>query len=379
MMDFTRLARFQDWLSDEWRIPGSSCVAYVDGKKVYEHSSGYADVERGIRMKGDELLNMFSITKVITSLAALQLLEKGLYHLNDGLDNYLPEFRNIKVAHILPNGECEIKKAERYMRVRDLFCMGSGYDYALDTEQIKRHKDENGNITAREMARALAETPLLFEPGEKWCYGLSHDILAAFVEVLSGEKFRDYVKKNIFDPVGMKDSYFHITPELEKRMAAQYRFNNEKGVAERIEYGNWAVISPEYDSGGAGLLSTVPDVAKLASVLAMGGITPEGERIVSERTVSLWHTNCLSDDVRRECLWDTLDGYGYGLGVRTHMDPSKSGSLSPIGEFGWTGAAGGFIMMDTETRSGLFYAHHMQNNQEYFTVPRLRNIFYSCL
>lgn len=379
-MDFTKLREFQDWMSESWRIPGSTCVAYANGEKVYEHSAGYADVEKGMKMNGDELMFMYSISKVVTTLCALQLLEQGMYHLNDTLDYYMPEFSDMKVRKRDENGNETIVPAEKKLRVRDLFQMTCGYDYNLETEQIKARMSEPGKISTMEMAKALAETPLLFEPGEKWCYGLGHDILAAFVEKLTGKRFADYVKENVFDPVGMKNSYFHLPEdELEKRMAQQYVFDDTTVSYKPIGKGNWAVFGDEYDSGGAGVIATVSDIALFAKVIANGGVCDSGKRIISKASIDLWRTNCL-DDKQLACYdWDALAGYGYGLGVRTHMDRAKSGSLSSIGEFGWTGAAGGFIIIDPDRNAALFYAHHMQNNQEYFTNPRIRNLFYSCL
>ncbi len=379
-MDFTKLREFQDWMSEFWRIPGSTCVAYVNGEKVYEHSAGYADVEKGEKMKGDELMFMYSITKIVTTLSALQLLEKGLFHLNDTLDYYMPEFSDMKVRKSDENGEEIIVPAEKKILVRDLFQMTCGYDYNLETEQIKARMSEPGKISTMEMAKALAETPLLFEPGDKWCYGLGHDILAAFVEKLTGKRFADYVKENIFEPVGMKNSYFHLPEEeIEKRMAQQYCFDDTTVSYKPIGKWNWAVFGNEYDSGGAGIISTVSDIALLAKVIAGGGVTDSGIRIISKATIDLWRTNCLDEKQMFHYCWDALKGYGYGLGVRTHIDRAKSGSLSSIGEFGWTGAAGGFLIIDPDKNVALYYAHHMQNNQEYFTNPRLRNLLYSCL
>lgn len=367
-------------MSDSWRIPGSSCVCCVDGKEVYRHSSGFADVESGRRMQGDELFFVYSITKVVTSLAALQLLEKGLYLLNDGLDRYLPEFHDVKVRHILPDGTEEIRPAKEWIRVRDLFSMTAGYEYTTDNEFIRARSSAPGIITTREMARALAETPLTFEPRATWNYSMCHDILGAFVEVVSGMRFADYVKKYIFDPVGMQSSCFHLPKEeLEKRMASKYSFNDNTLKAERIPLSNWSVFGDEYDSGGAGIICTVDDMALLADTLARGGVTRDGKRIISKATIDLWRTNTLSDEQMKNYTWDALYGYGYGLGVRTHIDPSKSGSLSPVGEFGWSGAAGGFILIDPDNKVSMFYAHHMLNNQESFVTPRIRNLLYACL
>ena len=379
-MDFCDLEKFQDWLSDEWRIPGSTAVAYVGGKEVYRHSSGYADVENSVRTQGDELLFMYSITKTITSLCGLQLLEKGLFALNDPLDYYMPEFGDLTVNHRLPDGERRLEKAKNHIKVRDIFTMTAGYDYTTQTDAVKALMDEDGNISTADMAKGLAATPLLFEPGKYWCYGMCHDILAAFIEKISGERFADYVKRHVFEPVGMKDSYFHLPKdELERRLAPQYSFNDATGKAEKVPKTNFAVYGDDYDSGGAGLISTVSDAALYTAALAAGGTALNGERLLSRETVDLWRTNALSEEQMIGYDWDTLYGYGYGFGVRTHIDRARSGSLSPLGEFGWTGAAGGFLMADPENNVAFFYAHHMLNNQEYFTVPRLRNVFYACL
>ncbi|MBR0303763.1 MAG: beta-lactamase family protein, partial [Clostridia bacterium] len=323
---------------------------------------------------------MYSITKTITSLCGLQLLEEGKINLNDPLDYYMPEFGDIRVNHRLPDGSRRMAKATKSMSVRDIFAMTSGYDYTVDTDAVKALKDKDGNISTADMAKGLAASPLLFEPGSYWCYGMSHDILAAFVEKVSGVRFADYVKRRVFEPVGMENSYFHLPiEELEARAATQYSFNDATGKAERHPLVNYFVFGDEYDSGGAGLISTVPDVAKYAAALAAGGVTKSGERLLSRATIDLWRTNVLNDEQMGTYDWGQLIGYGYGLGVRTHIDRAKSGSLSPLGEFGWSGAAGGYLLVDPEGDVALFYAHHMLNNQEYFVSPRIRNLFYAGL
>ncbi len=379
-MDFTNLRKYQDMLSESRIIPGSTCIAYVGGKEVYRHSAGFADVESGRKMKGDELFFMYSISKVVTSLAALQLLERGLFHLNDRLDFYMPEFGSMKVKVSHPDGSETVEDSKVPMRVRDIFCMTAGYDYNMESEQIKKWREENGRITTADMAKILAGTPLCFEPGNMWCYGLSHEILAAFVEKLSGQRFDEYVKEHIFDPVGMKDSCYHMPKEeMERRMASQYSFSDEKGIFEKINLSNWSVLGEDYDSGGAGVISSADDMARLAKVLAAGGVTDSGERIISKMTIDLWRTNRLDEKQLKSYSWDGLCGYGYGLGVRTHIDRALSGSVSSLGEFGWSGAAGGFIMIDPDMDCALFHVYHMLNNQEGFVIPRMRNIFYTCL
>ncbi len=379
-MNFDRLEQYQDWLCNEWRIPGNTCICHVNGTEVYRHSAGYSDVESKTKMKGNELFNMYSISKTVTTLAALQLLERGLFELNEGLDRYLPEFHDVKVKITNSEGTEEIRKAEKWIRIRDLFQMTSGYDYTTDNEYIRARQSAPGIITTREMSKALGETPLCFEPGDRWMYGMSHDILAALVEVISGERFSTYVKKNIFGPAGMNNSYFHLPEdEIESRMASQYRFDDDSGKALKISKKNNFIFGDEYDSGGAGIISTAEDMARYADILARGGVTKDGHRLISRATIDLWRHNTLDERQRRTFDWSPLEGYGYGLGVRTHLDPSKSGSLTPLGEFGWSGAAGGYILVDPDNGISMFYVHHMLNNQEWYTTPRLRNLLYACL
>ncbi|MBR6918117.1 MAG: beta-lactamase family protein [Clostridia bacterium] len=378
-MDFSELEKYQDWMSDEWRIPGSSAIGYKDGKIVYRHSSGYADVESGRRMKGDELFYMFSITKTVTSLTALQLYERGVIGLDDPVAKYIPEFANIKVRFKEPGGDI-IKKATRTMTIRHLLTMTAGYDYTMTSPEIEALRDPDGGITTLNMARGLAALPLLFEPGDRWCYGMSHDILAAVVEVASGKRFCDYVKENVLDPVGMKNSYFHLPKEeFESRAATQYCFDDKIQKYVKIPLENWAIPGEQYDSGGAGLISDVADMALYAATLANGGVAQTGCRIIKRETIDLWRTNQLDDERMKWFDWGQYVGYGYGLGVRTHIDPEKSGSPSPLGEFGWSGAAGAILIVDVEDNAAFFYAAHMQNNQESIVFPRIRNLFFEGL
>ena len=141
------------------------------------------------------------------------------------------------------------------------------------------------------------------------------------------------------------------------------------------------IFGSEYDSGGAGLVSTVSDMAKFADVMSARGLTREGARILAPRTVDLMRRNHLKTIPASLSSFanNELVGYGYGLGVRTMVDPAAGGAPSPVGEFGWTGAAGAYMLMDPENELAMFYAHHMTNNQEDYTAPRLRNVLYSCL
>ena len=209
-------------------------------------------------------------------------------------------------------------------------------------------------------------------------YGLSHDVLGAVVEVISGCSLKDYAKKVIFEPLGMENT-FYGGYEIPDGLSVQYQFNDDSGVYQPTDNKNCFVMGSEFYSGGAGIVSTVSDMSKFAGCLSMKGKTPNGARVLAPATVDLMRTNRLTPRQRKTFDWEALAGYGYGLGVRTLIDKAAADSPSFLGEFGWTGAAGAYMLIDPECELSMFYAHHMLNNQETYTTPRLRNVLYSCL
>ena len=384
-MNFEYMKNFMDSLT-EWIIPGNSVVIYKDGNKVFEYSSGYSDLEKKIKKTGEEQLYIYSCSKVATVTAALQLYEQGKFLLSDPLYEYLPEFKKMYVK----DGD-RIKAAENPITIRDLFTMTAGLSYATNTPAFeKARKLTDGKMDTRTVIKCLAEEPLLFEPGARWNYSLCHDVLAVLAEVVSGMRFSEYMKKHIFEPLDMNNSYYHapndviISPQYiyeiqdTKNIVELQQKEHTTGVVKRA-YGNELVFGENYDSGGAGIITTVDDYAKFAAALANSGTGLNNNRILSSATVKLMKTNQLNEAQRKTMNWRRLRGYGYGLGVRTLIDKAESGSNSSIGEIGWGGAAGATIIADTEEKVALFYAHHMLNPQEEYYQPRLRNVLYSCL
>ena len=384
-MNFEYMKNFMDSLT-EWIIPGNSVVIYKDGKKVFEYSSGYSDLEKKIKKTGEEQLYIYSCSKVATVTAALQLYEQGKFLLSDPLYEYLPEFKKMYVK----DGD-RIKAAENPITIRDLFTMTAGLSYATNTPAFeKARKLTDGKMDTRTVIKCLAEEPLLFEPGARWNYSLCHDVLAVLAEVVSGMRFSEYMKKYIFEPLDMNNSYYHtpndviISPQYiyeiqdTKNIVELQQKEHTSGVVKRA-YGNELVFGENYDSGGAGIITTVDDYAKFAAALANSGTGLNNNRILSSATVKLMKTNQLNEAQRKTMNWRRLRGYGYGLGVRTLIDKAESGLNSSIGEIGWGGAAGATIIADTEEKVALFYAHHMLNPQEEYYQPRLRNVLYSCL
>ncbi len=326
----------------ELGVPGYDCVIMKDGKEVYHRLGGYNDLENKIPMRGDERYNIYSCSKAITCVAALQLWEKGLFQLDDLLSDYLPEFAEMTVR-------CEdgsVKKAENPITIRHLFTMTAGLSYKRDTEAVLCAKEASNGAT-REVIRGLAKDPLCFEPGTQWLYSLCHDVLAALVEVLSGQRFGEYVKEHIFDPLGMTRSTFLLPEEEYDTICEQYRFDKERGVAVNIgKQTNSYKLGALYESGGAGGISTVSDYMKFLEALRIGDV------ILKKETVDMMETDQLNEQTR-PYFWHTT--HGYGLGTRA---PIKGIST----DFGWGSAAGMFHLVDRKNGITLFYSQHLLNS-----------------
>ncbi len=387
-MNFDALTRYMDHLTG-WRMPGNSIKVCIEGKEVYSYSSGYADAEHKIPMTGDHYLNIYSCSKVATVTAALQLYEQGKFLLDDPLYDFIPEYRNVYISDA-----SGVRPAKNPITLRHLFTMTSGLTYDQPEKTLQKAKElTNGRMDTLTVVRCFSDVPLAFEPGSCWGYGFSHDVLAAVVEVVSGKRFSDYVRDNIFEPLGMEQSMYH-NETVQDKMAQQYKYVNDNSVdyiAQQAGQGGAAdgravlvgkevqgVWGPEHDSGGCGITTTVADYSKLCVALANNGIGANGEKIISGGTIDLLRTNQLTPQQRETMVWPQLKGYGYGLGVRTLIDKA-SGSVGNIGEFGWGGAAGATVLVDPAIKLSVFYAHHMLNQQEAYYQPRLRNVVYGCV
>ena len=323
----------------EMGVPGFDLAVYKNGECILRYMNGYADLENKIRHTGKERYNIYSCSKVITCTAALQLWEKGLFSLDDKLSDYMPEFENIKVR--TNEG---IVKPNSPILVKQLFEMSAGFSYDIPAPSIiKCQKETNGVCQTREFMKYYAEDPLYFHPGDFWAYSLCHDVLAAFVEVVSGEKFETYVKKNIFDVVGMNDSTFMLPKEELETIAPQYRFENGKAVNVGKDIVTYKFGS-EYASGGAGCISTVDDYVKFLEGLRKG-------ILLKPETVEFMRTDRLNDKTRRE-YW-LKETHGYGLGVRCPKGEK------PKGEFGWGGAASAFLSLDLEEDLTVYFGCHL--------------------
>jgi len=373
-MDFQKVSEFLDTFKDHG-IPGCDCVVYYNYQPIYRHFDGYSDAARTKPVDGSELYWLYSATKVITCTALMQLAEQGKLDLEAPLANYIPEFKNMLVrdgGNLVP--------AKNPILIKDLFSMRAGLNYNIDAPSIQdKIKESNNQATTMEIIQALSNEPLDFEPESHYRYSLAHDVLAAVLEVVTGEKFGDDLKKNIFDPLDMKDTGFLLTSEKEARMATLYQYNGETDQSNEISFTNRYKLTENYESGGAGLICSTNDYIKFADALANWGVSADGHTILFKESIDKMRTNVLTKKQLEEFSRNWC-GYGYGLGVRTMINREAAGSKSPIGEFGWDGAAGSFVLIDPENHIAVFYAQHVLNCGHVYTYHyALKNLIYEAL
>lgn len=378
-MDFARLDHFLDFILD-LGVPGADCIIKKGYETIYRRQVGYADQEARRLLQGDERMFLYSCTKPITCAGALQLYEQGKFLMTDPLYEYIPEYRYQTISTLSENGEECVRTAKNPITIGDLFAMTAGMDYNLNAPAIQTVRQKtNGRAPTLDVVRALASQPLHYEPGSHWSYSLAHDVLGGLIEVISGKRFGDFLREGIFEPLGMNSTSFTLPSEDSVPMMVQYWRDEETNVVSRIPLENEFVFGSEYESGGAGLISTAEDYILFAAAMSNGGIGENGAQILNRNTIDLMRSNRLGPQQQKDFNWVRFRGYGYGLGVRTMVDRASGGSNSSLGEFGWAGAAGSYVAMDPTLGISIFYGQHMRKNLEAYIHPRLRNIIYSCL
>ena len=269
-------------------IPSFDLIVYKDGQCVLRHMGGYADPDKKIPMTGKEKYHIYSCSKLFTCVAAMQLWEKGIFSLNDNLADYLPTFREMTIKT-----ETGIEKAKNPIKIHHLFEMTAGLNYNLQTPALQTYYEAcDRRCPTVELVNEIAKAPLEFGPGTGWQYSLCHDVLGALVEVLSGEKFENYVKTHIFDTLGMENSDFLHPMEEWNGFARQFYYNSETGEYEP-RWKNAYRPGKEYASGGAGCVSTVEDYIKFLEALRVGDV------ILKEETIAMMATDRLTEQQRQ--------------------------------------------------------------------------------
>ena len=357
IVDSTSVARIDSTLQSfvtEGRVAGASALIMEKGEESYFGAFGDADKEAGSKMDRNTIVQIYSMTKPITGTALMQQYELGKFQLDDPLEDYLPEFANLKVYEGEDeNGNPILVDAKRPITIRDLTRHTAGF--ANDTNApylgplLSKAEPMNRENSLSIFSKKLASVPLAFHPGEEWYYGPSVDVQAYLVEVLSGQPFAEYIQEHILDPLNMVDTRYYVPEEDQSRMSSSYGKDGNGGLiqvpnsqAHSMNIRKWP-LTP----GGWGLTSTLVDYQTFAQMLLNEG-SLNGVQILNPETVNLMATNHLSNEVT-ERLWLPSKGQvGFGIDFAVRIAPPKDEyeNQGVVGEFFWDGAATTLFWVD---------------------------------
>lgn len=368
---------------------GAAICVLEHGEEVYRKEYGFADKEKNIPMKPDAIFRCYSMTKPITATAVMILVERGLLSLSDPASKYIPGFQNQKVLTL--DG---LVPVEREVTLQDLMTMTAGVCYPDASfpagnymEQVQqdyyREIQEGKVITTYELANRIGAQPLAFQPGTRWLYSFCADVLGAIVEVVSGKRYSDFLKSEIFHPLGMVDTDFYVPEEKQDRFMQFYQYMPETQTLEPCTWQHLCLShmhlkKPDFESGGAGLVSTIDDYSKFVKMMMNGG-TYNNVRILGQKTVKSMSVNQLSEAQREGMDWTELKGYGYGSLMRQMIQPEIAESLGSKGEFGWDGWLGSYLTIDPVEDLAIIYVIQKCGGNGYRDIQVIRNIVYSSI
>jgi len=337
-------------------LAGAVTLVARHGKTVHTSVMGKKDIESGEPLAMDTIFRIFSMTKPVTGVAMMILLDELLWSPDDPIAKHLPEFEGVRVFDGLDaDGQPKTVAADSPPTMRELMTHTAGFSYGFNPEDPldKLYIDAQvwQSASLADFTRKLAGLPLAYQPGTKWVYSLSMDVQAAIIERLSGQSAPDFYRTRIFEPLGMVDTAFHTPPQKRARRATLYRWSptQKKLVVSPSLLGGDHEAPPAMANGGGGLVSTAADYAKFAQMLLNGGEFG-GRRIVSAAALNLMMSNHLSDEMiaaRHGVGHQQLrPGFGYGFNGAVFTDPTLAGVPVGEGTYHWDGAAGTWFWVD---------------------------------
>ena len=340
-------------------VPFCAVVCSKENNEIFRYTYGAS-------VTCEEPLQMYSCSKPVTAIAAMMLLERGLLHLNDEAEKYLPELSGC----FLLNESGKKVSPKKKITIRHLLTMTAGFTYDVDTEPIKKLQRDNPLADLRKFISAFVQSPLAFEPGAKFQYSLCYDVLAGVIEGAAEKKFSEFVKENIFQPLEMYNSNF----DNRKTNFPQMYQAEKNGKISLVDGKNRLILSKNYESGGAGLISTVEDYAKFSRFLAQGGVNVRGERLLGESYIKLMASEQVGKiAVKNNFTCVQGDDYGYGFGVRVRKRATDWGL--PPGEYGWDGAAGSYHMIDPKNKISIVIGMNILGWPYVFTGRHLEIVY----
>jgi len=339
---------------DQKKLPGLITLVARQGKVVHFEIYGLMDIEAEKPMQADSIFRIYSMTKPITSVAAMMLYEEGLFQLNDPVYRFIPAFKDVKVLGSVTSGTPALVDLEREITIRDLMTHTSGLTYAfLEDSPVDTMYEQAGlfnrDKTLQENVQELAKMPLVHQPGSAWRYSVSTDVLGYIVEVISDTPLDTFLKDRIFDPLQMVDTDFYVPQEKIDRFAALYSLAEDGGLelTDPSATGEYAK-PPQNLSGGGGLVSTMTDYLQFAQMVLNGGEL-DGIRLLGRKTVALMAINHLPEQVLPITFpYKTLHGSGFGLGFRVIMSVAETQGFESVGNYDWGGAASTHFWIDPQ-------------------------------
>ncbi|HEY7931149.1 MAG TPA: serine hydrolase domain-containing protein [Acidimicrobiales bacterium] len=386
-----RVTSFFDGYVERRQLPGWFATVARGGELVWKGSGGWRDREQELPVTDDTIWRIFSMTKPITSVAAMILYEEGHFDLNDPVSKWIPAFKTTRVFRGGTSQSPVTEGLTEPIRVHHLLSHTSGltygFQYVHPVDAIYRAKGYDfGYAKGADLARAVddwASAPLLFQPGSHWNYSVSVDVLGRLIEIWSGQRLDVFIKERVSDPLGMTDTRWWCTPENEDRLAMLYALGPD-GIYPLSDLASAARRERPIFDGGGGLLSTAHDYHRFTAML-LGGGALEGVRILSSKTVDLMTRNHLPDNVDLEhfatgAFAETdMAGVGFGLGFSVVIDQAANKSLFSEGTFAWGGAASTVFWVDpVEDLAVCFYTQLLPSST--FPLRRqLQRLVYSAL
>lgn len=357
------------------------CSILVQHKNETKFLHSYGEDQK------DSIYRIFSMTKPITAIATMILYERGKLDLFDPVSKYLEGFRNQRVVDA--SGERPVQKE---VTIQQLLNMTSGIVYpeklypagTIFEEMTREFRKSNPSPTTIEISNLAGKAPLAFEPGQEWAYGANADVLGGIIEVVSGMSLGEFFRKEIFEPLGMKDTGFYLEDEKSNRLVSMYKKDAENNLVVVAQedlpsmYVLLPDVKPSYELGGAGLFSTIEDYSKITAMLLNYG-TFQGHRILGRKTVEFMSQNQLTKEQRKSIWFDSMHGYGYGNLMRIMIDQSLAGSNGSLSEYGWDGLPGTYFMVDPKEELTLVYMQQNLHGADLSLRRRMRQIVYGAI
>ncbi len=392
-LDPRRLARIDEHLTTRYLEPGkiAGCQVLIarGGEVGYVTSLGLADRERARPVADDTIWRIYSMTKPVTGVALLTLYERGMFQLSDPVHRFIPAWRDVKVRVTGPDGVEQLVAPERPPTVRDLMMhmSGLGLGALSGADGVPNLGFLDGTQTLEEVVTGMADQPLRFHPGTRWLYGMSRDVCGRLVEILSGQRFDEYLQDELFGPLGMVDSGFRVDDVQVDRFAASY-FRRPKDKSLKL------VDDPEtspyrgqraFLSGGGGLVSTSADYLRFCQMLVNGGEL-DGVRVLGRKTVELMAANHLpgggsmTEFAMPGGFGEVgFTGMGFGLTVATNLGPEKSGVVSSRGDFTWGGYASTIFWVDPAESLAVIFMTQLIPSGTFNFRDQLKTLVYSSI